>query len=197
MVTGIGGEREGGQMVSVRGGGSSHAVRRLSPPACRCRPGEIATWVRLDLRADQADVLRDVADSAGISVDAWVAVMVEFSAALDVLAAVLGSVERARGRLSQAVNARPMRVAALPEWRTWQRYLARRVPTGVDELPEVVLPQRLLARGGGTIDLARALAAASDWSLARGCELVACGCGQVLEAFALEAGLVGSPAAGR
>jgi hypothetical protein len=87
-------------------------------------------------------------------------------------------------------------VAALPEWRAWQGYLARGVATGVDELPEVVLPQRLIARGGGTIDLAPALAAASDWSLARACELVACGRGQVLEAFALEAGLAELATAG-
>lgn len=138
-----------------------------------------------------------MAGAAGVSVDAWLAVMVEFAVSLEVVGRALGSLDRARARLSQAVEVRPVRIAALPEWRAWQAYLGRRLPPGADELPEVVVPQRLIARGGGTIDVGHALGAASDWRLAHACELVACGCGQSLEAFVLEAGLAGPPPAGR
>lgn len=176
-------------LVAVRGAATAPAVRRRSPPRCRCRPGEVATWVRLDLSARQAEALRDAASSAGVSIDAWLAVIVEFTAGLDVLAGALGSRAGARARLMAAVGDQPVMVASLPGWRTWQGYLARRSYAGRDELPEVVLPERVIARGNGEVDLVRALDAAGEWSLARDCELAACGRGQSLEAFMLQAAL--------
>lgn len=189
MVTAIETERETARLVAVRGAATASAVRRRSPPLCRCRPGDVATWVRLDVSPRQAEALRGAASSSGVSIDAWLAVIVEFTGGLDVLAGALGSQAHARASLSRAVSDQPVMVAALPGWRTWQGYLARRSPAGRDELPEVVLPERLIARGNGEVDLARALAAAGDWSLARDCELAACGRGQPLEAFMLAAAL--------
>lgn len=182
-------ERETARLVAVRGQACAPTVRRRSPPACRCRPGEVATWVRLDLAVCQGEALRDAATKAGVSVDAWLAVTLEYAVALQILDSVLGSPEVARERLSVAVTGRPVMVAPLPGWRTWQAYLVRGTPSGPDELPEVVLPERLIARGGGDVDVARALRAASQWSLARDCELAACGRGQTLEAFMLHAAL--------
>jgi hypothetical protein len=141
------------------------------------------------MEACHAEALREAATEAGVSVDAWLAVMLEYTVALQILDSALGSPDHARKRLSEAVAGRPVMLAPLPGWRTWQAYLARRTPSGPDELPEVVLPERLIARGGGNIDVARALGGASDWSLARNCELAACGRGQTLEAFMLHAAL--------
>ena len=174
-------------LIAIRGAGSSPPVRRLSPPSCRCRPADVPQWVRLDLSAAQAAALRDAAAEAEVSLDMWLAVIVEFSASLGVLGEAFGSFERARAQLSGAIEGQPVKVAALPDWREWQASLMRHRPADSDELPEVVLPQRLLARSGGSIDIVAVLAAAPEWSLARACELAACGRGQTLEAFALEA----------
>jgi hypothetical protein len=193
MVTDMSRERGAAALVAVRGGGSTSPVRRLSPPSCRCRPGDVPEWVRLDLSAIDGGALRDAAAAAEVSLDAWLAVMLEFSVTLRMLVDALGSLDRARAQLSRKVEAFPVAVAVLPDWRAWQASLSRRVPAGPDELPEVVLPQRLVARCGGTIDVSDAFSAASDWALARACELAASGRGQTLEAFALEAGLASMP----
>jgi hypothetical protein len=121
--------------------------------------------------------------------------MVEFSASVGVLCELVGSLERARMQLSVAIEGQPVKVAILAEWRAWQTSLMRHRPVGSDELPEVVLPQRLVARSGGSIDVAAVLTVAPEWSLARACELAACGRGQTLEAFALQACLAGMASA--
>jgi len=193
MMAGMGSKRGTAELVVVRGEGSISPVRRLSAPSCRCRPGDVAQWVRLDLSGAQANALRDATVSAGVSLDAWLAVMIELLIALDAIDEAVGSPGRARARLSQALAGWPVAVAALPEWRTWQASLSRRSPPALDELPEVVLPQRLVARSGGSIDVSRAVGATSDWPLARSCELAASGRGQTLEAFALQVGLAGAP----
>lgn len=188
-------ERGSTELIAIRGGGSRPRMRRLSPPSCRCRPGEVAEWVRLDLSAAQAAALRAAAAEAEVALDAWLGVMIEFSASVGVLCELVGSLERARTQLSVAIQGQPVKVATLAEWRAWQASLMRRRPAGSDELPEVVLPQRLLARSGGSIDVCGALAAGPEWSLARACELAACGRGQTLEAFALQACLAGMASA--
>jgi hypothetical protein len=92
----------------------------------------------------------------------------------------------------------PVRVARGESWRAWQASLSRRVPPSGDELPEVVLPERLFARIGEAVDADLALAHAADWPLARTCELAACGLGRTLEALVLELVLAGgAPEAGR
>src|ERR1041385_9046195 len=69
-------------LVAVRGRQASSALHRLSPPAGPCRPGDQAEWVRLDLTQDQGARLREAAGKACVSVDVWLAVMVEFSLSL-------------------------------------------------------------------------------------------------------------------
>jgi hypothetical protein len=145
--------------------------------------------VRLDLSAAQANALRDAAVAASVSLDTWLAVMIEFSLALGTLGDAAGSTDAARTLLSGTVESCPIEVARLPGWRAWQSALSRRFSAGPDELPEVVLPQRLLVRGRGAIDVSEALFHATDWALARACELAACGRGQTLEAFVLQVGL--------
>jgi hypothetical protein len=143
--------------------------------------------VRLEFSPGQPHDLRDAAAEAGVSVDAWLGVMIEYTAALKILERALGSRDQARQRLSHALADRPVMVAALPGWRRWQGYLGRRAVGRPDELPEVVLPERLIARGNGDVDVAGALSAAADWPLARDCEIAACGSGRTLEAFMLQA----------
>ncbi len=176
-------------LVAVRGRGSAHPLRRLSPPICRCRPGDVAEWVRLELSPVQAEALREAAADASIALDVWLAVMVEFSISLSALRGPLGSLDVARVELARKAEVWPIEVARLPEWRAWQSSFSRRLGPGCDELPEVVVPQRLLVRCGGAIDVAATLDYGGDWALARVCELAACGAGQTLEAFVLQAGL--------
>lgn len=189
-------EQSAAGLVAVRGEASAARVRRLSPPSSRCRPGDVAVWVRLDLSAVRADALRAAADGAGVSLDAWLAVMVEFAISLRELSYATTSVDASRMLLAREVDNCPIDVAWFPDWRAWQSSLARRSDHGRDELPEVVLPQRLLVRSGGMIDVLDALELTADWPLARACELIACGRGQTLEAFVVHAGLA-SGAVGR
>jgi hypothetical protein len=190
MVTGMDRGRGVAALVAVPGEVLARPVRRVAPPSCRCRPGDVAEWVRLDLSARQADALRDAAAGVSVALDAWLAVMIEFSISLHGLGDAIGAVDDARAWLSQEADRHPIDVAYLPDWRAWQASLSRRIAPGPDELPEVVLPQRLIARCGGAVDVSVALNTVSDWALARTCELIACGRGQTLEAFVLEAGLV-------
>jgi len=190
MVTVMTAEGSRAALVAVRGRSSARPLRRLSPPACRCRPGDVAEWVRLELSSAQAEALREVAAAASVALDVWLAVMVEFSISLRALRGPFGSVDAARAELAKRAEVWPIEVAWLPEWRAWQSSFSRRLGTGGDELPEVVLPQRLRVRAGGAIDVAAALDCGGDWALARVCELAACGAGQTLEAFVLQAGLV-------
>jgi hypothetical protein len=195
VTTGMSREQRSAALVAVRGDASRPVIRRGAPPSCRCRPGEVAEWVRLDLPTPEAEALRDATAAAGVALDAWLAVTVEFSISLCLLGDALGSLDAARRRLSQGIQACPIEVAWLPAWRAWQSSLGRRAQPALDELPEVVLPQRLLVRGGGTVDVTDALRHAGDWPLAWACELVASGRGQTLEAFVLQLGLTGTPRA--
>jgi hypothetical protein len=123
-----------------------------------------------------------------VSVDAWLSIIVEFSLSLRELIDTYGSADDTmRSLVTAEVNAYPVELAWLPDWRTWQASLSHVDGPTSDELPEVVLPQRLLVRTGGVIDVALALENSSDWPLARACELAACGRGQTLEAFVLSA----------
>jgi len=115
--------------------------------------------------------------------------MVEFSLSLRELINERRPAEGVRSLITAVVDACPVELAWLTDWRAWQASLSRGVKPHSDELPEVVVPQRLLVRTGGVIDMAPALAHVEDWPLARACELAACGRGQTLEAFILQAAL--------
>jgi hypothetical protein len=182
-------------LTMLAGTGEQIAVRRLSPPRFRCRPGELPRWVTLSLDLGEQDALRERAQRAGTSVDVLLAVLLEFSLALEALQSALGAVASRRA-LQSAVEQTPVRVAPLGEWRAWQAALARPREAPRDELPEVVISERLLARCDGQIDVHIALGHGADWPLAKACELTATGSGQTLETFALNAGLLAAARAG-
>jgi hypothetical protein len=173
----------------VAGGGHDLRLRRLSPPRFRCRPGETPRWIRLALSDAQQEALREAARDVGASVDALLSVTVEFLLAVETIESALVGREAARDALRRAVELPPVPLAALTEWRAWQASLSRGQETRSDELPEVVVSERLLARCGWPIDVEATLAAVDDWPLAKACELAATGRGQTLEAFALQAAL--------
>lgn len=166
-------------------------MRRVSPPSARCRPGETPRWLRLDLSASDAAALREASQVAGVPLDAWLAITLEFGVALRLLAGGLGSLEAAVCRLTQSVEGCPLEMARDANWRAWQATVSGRLDSRPDDLPEVVLPERLLVRVAGIVDHSSAvLAYAAHWPLARACELVACGRGQTLEAFMLQLALL-------
>jgi hypothetical protein len=188
MVTDQSSPRAVGLSV-LAGGGQNVRLRRLSPPRFRCRPGEMPRWIRLVLSDAQQGALREAARDAGASVDALLSVTLEFLLAMETIESALGGRAAAREALRKASERPPVRLAALSEWRAWQASLSGGQDTASDELPEVVVSERLLARCGRLIDVEATLAAVGDWPLAKACELSAAGRGQTLEAFALQAAL--------
>ena len=162
----------------LAGDGLDVRLRRLSPPRFRCRPGETPRWIRLALSDAQQEALRDAARNAKASVDALLAVTVEFLLALETVDSVLGGQAAARNALRRASDGPLIRLAAFSEWRAWQSSLSGAQETGSDQLPEVVVSERLLARCGRLIDVDATLAAADDWPLAKACEIAAPGAGK-------------------
>jgi len=188
MVTDQSSPRQVGLSV-LAGGGQNVRLRRLSPPRFRCRPGETPRWIRLAVSDAQQGALREAASDARASVDALLSVTLEFLLAMETVESALGGRVAAREALRQASERSPVRLAALSDWRAWQASLSGGHDTGSDELPEVVVSERLLARCGRLIDVEATLAAVGDWPLAKACELAAAGRGQTPEAFALQAAL--------
>ena len=176
------------QPFALLAGGRDYpkSLRRLSPAHWRCRPGESPVWIRLRIDVKEGDLLREFASIANVPVDAWLAVMLDFRWALSLLTCSLGCESVARVALESRVRQTPVRLAATPALRSWQRSLARGrgLNLGSDELPEVVLPTRVAARLR-TLDAAAALASGADWPLARESELRASGLGESLERFAV------------
>lgn len=156
-------------LLAVPGGREGPVVRRRSRAACRCRPAEPVGWQRLDLSPASGRVLRERAAGAGVPVDAWLGVMLDFELALE----ELGSEEAGRGELRRLVGRTPRLFVATPEAQAWRAtLLGRRADAaGRDELPEVAIPTRLAGRARGCVD--SLLTRAGDWPLARDCELVA------------------------
>jgi hypothetical protein len=182
MVTDMSRARSAAVLTAVDGARpTAPVVRRLSPVAARCRPQETPVWVRLELSSAEGWQLREQAIAAGVPLDAWLAVMVEFTWTLRTLARAGSSPAHTRARLERDVRKGPLRLAASSNWRAWQATLAGAGAPAPDELPEVVLPRRLLAAARDGAVLRGALAAAGDWVLARACELHASGAGESLE----------------
>jgi hypothetical protein len=119
-------------------------------------------------------------------VDAWLAITLEFAISLRLLTERRSPLDSIRADLAGRVDAYPVQLARDLAWRTWQTCVSGHARSSRDELPEVVLPARLLVRVDGSIDLPLALAHTSDWPLVRACELAACARGQTLEAFMLQ-----------
>jgi hypothetical protein len=113
----------------------------------RLRPGEAPVWVDLELDRRTVSAWRSRAARLNLGVDAWLALLVERA----LVSARLSDVGLSLAEVSaEAVRSLTVtRLAPTPALRQWAAQLdGRRTGSGPpdDELPTVVLPERLLAQ---------------------------------------------------
>ena len=112
----------------------------------RLRPGEAPVWVDLELDRETVSAWRRRAARLNLGVDAWLALLVERMLVFTRLSDVGLSLTKVS---AEAVRSRTVtRLAPTPALRQWSAQLDGRVTDGPpdDELPTVVLPERLLAQ---------------------------------------------------
>jgi hypothetical protein len=132
------------RMVSDRVGPSLAAE---TTEAIRIRPGDRAVWIDLSLDDREVRRWRSEAANAGLPVDAWLALQAEWSL-------VRSYLEQANATVTPhelVEAARAASAGALPptdELRRWCRQLSGASTAAVprDELPTVVVPERLVAQ---------------------------------------------------
>jgi len=170
-----------GRLVALAGGARQKVLPRRTPPRWRCRPGENPVWIRVELNQALIALIRGGAQQAGVAVDAWVSTLLEF----EICAKAIETPGLAQ-ELGAVVEEEPIRVAPVPAWRSWQKSLARQGAARAreDELPELVVPERLLAACGGTLGVEQLRdAMARPWKMAVDLELRAAGAGQTLSGY--------------
>ena len=162
------------------------APAAIRPPrATRLRPGERPTWWHANVDREHFVAWRAVAAQQRVCVDVLVSLLVEFDLVLaDLREASADPRELLACALTQPIDLR--RLGPAGRLRDWP---ASASPFDeVDELPELVLPERLAARlAPGTslaprLDLDRA-------DLAMACDRRAAEHGRTLESWALRAAL--------
>src|SRR4051812_38956248 len=119
------------------------SLRRAEPPvAVRLRPGERPVWYDCQSEHSTWASWRDHAATAGLPVDVWLSLLLETGAVLrDIQAAGID----ADALLHTAVARSDLsRLAPTPELRHWVALLHGGMSPAPDELPEVVLPARLV-----------------------------------------------------
>lgn len=156
----------------------------------RLRPGEAPCWIDDAIVDDaQAREWRHRAEDLGLGVDGWAALMLEFELVRrEVEAAGSGAIS---GLIDEAyASARQERLGPTPALRNWIALFGQRGEAPRDELPALVLPERLLAqvRVGGLRELLAA-ATGREPADAAACELAAAYEGRTLEAWALKTAL--------
>jgi hypothetical protein len=110
----------------------------------RLRPGERPTWLDVDATDTETRRWCDQAAGAGLSVDVWIALKLEWT--------VVHADVPARSRVEALVNearreADAPRLAPSDELRRWLRFLSRGPqPHAEHDLPSVTLPVRIVAR---------------------------------------------------
>src|SRR6185312_7943790 len=109
----------------------------------RLRPGERPIWWDATRDRDSFDLWRKEAAAAGVVVDAWVSLLLEFAFVLDDLPASLHPVELLAGTVSAGSNVRE--VSFSPALRRWTEPRSP-APHFRDELPELAIPQRIAIR---------------------------------------------------
>jgi hypothetical protein len=125
-------------------------VRTTAPPRPRVRPGESASYVSLKLDPGDEGALRMRAARMEMSVDALVAVVVELLAVRGMLAELGVGADAAEGTPGQA--RRPRALPPTGPLRDWVNSLeggsgiGPSPATATDELPQVLLPDRLEPR---------------------------------------------------
>src|SRR5690349_16796454 len=109
----------------------------------RLRPGERAAWLDVSAPEPAMRTWRMKAAAAGLSVDVWIALKLEWSLVREDIPQhrLEGVVSKARQEASAA------RLAPSDELRSWLAYLSRGVQAHVEhDLPSVALPARVVAR---------------------------------------------------
>lgn len=153
----------------------------------RLRPGERPAWWHAAIDRDHFEAWRCAATAHRLSVDALVALLVELDFALrdvrdaghDPLAALSDAVAPA-GEVRRLAPAGPLRHWLSDAWPSCD---------DVDELPELVLPERLVARlAPGSALAARVDLAQLEFAVA--CDRRAAAQGRTLESWVLRAALL-------
>lgn len=185
-------------MNVVAGQGRSRPILRVFDSAPRIRPGETPVWVDSAVGTDEGHEWRRRARACGIGLDAWLSVLVEFQVVSGPLEQGELNGDGVRAAAIQAAG--EARLAPTDALRRWVKLLSgQRAATDLvsDELPTVVLPERLLAQlaGARLNDALRAATTEVDERLALTCERVAAERGLTLESWMLRA-VAGLPADG-
>jgi hypothetical protein len=159
----------------------------LRPPrALRLRPGERPTWWRACDDRQHLDAWRAAAAAHRLPVDALVAVLLE----IDLVADDLRRADLDPIPLLTYLSARPDAVGRLGPAGALRSWLApAALPEDTDELPELVLPERLVARLTPGSPIAPRLGL-DHVELALTCDRCAAAQGRTLESWALHAVLV-------
>jgi hypothetical protein len=155
-----------------------------SSNAPRLRPGERPAW--WDARADrtQFGAWRAAARDAHLSVDVWISLLLEFGLVLSDLRGIGDPI----GLLEQATHEGGLH--HLGSWTELRKWLEEEavVTASVDELPELLIPERIAARLTPGLELAGRLRPCY-FDLARACDRCAALQGRTMESWALRAAL--------
>jgi len=154
------------------------------PPAPRLRPGERPAWWDASADRDAFGRWRAAADAAGLAIDAWAALLLELDLVLDDLAALPDPERLLERSLAAEDDLRYLGPSgALRGWLALDLE-----PDEIDELPELVLPERLVARltPGSPLD---PHLRSERIGLARACDRRAALHGRTLESWALRVAL--------
>lgn len=166
-------------------------ARLRSRPAARLRPGERPGWWDADSDRPSFEAWRAAAATHAVGVDALVAVLIEF----DLVLADLRTVDEQATTLIRSVLCADASVSRLSVGGPWRGWLAPgSEPYAFDELPELVLPERLIARLTPGCALTPRIHL-GDAGLALDCDRRAARQGRTLESWVLRAALRGALAA--
>lgn len=148
------------------------------------RPGERPSWWDAKVDWTHFETWRAAAAAAHLSVDVWVALLLEFDLVLSDLRDLpdpLGMLERASDEKS---------LQHLGSWTQLRGWLVDEavVSADTDELPELLIPERIAARVAPGLGIAGRLSA-RHFELARACDRCAALQGRTMESWALRAAL--------
>lgn len=164
----------------VDGGGRTHPKPFVE--GFRLRPGERPAWIDLELAEDDLLAWRRRAAVPRLSVDVWLALQLEW---MLVVADVGPDVAEHVVQAAAEANELPA-LAPTDELRSWVTWLCSGSAKQIDDLPSVVLPQRILARLRPSFveREIHAVAGAPSHHQALTVELAAAVAGMTLEAWA-------------
>jgi hypothetical protein len=175
-------------MNVMAGEGRGRPSLRAFERAPRVRAGDNPVWVDLPISTAEGRAWRARASAHGIGIDAWLAVLVEFHLATRRSGVVLSHV-----KVAETSESATARLAPTDGLRRWSRLLAGQWHDHLpqDELPTVVLPERLVAQTprAELWPTVRSAVSDVDEQLALRCERVAASQGVTLEVWVLRAAL--------